>query len=341
MAESVEYDAVGNRFLAGSDMTSIVEIDTLGNFSYFGEGLTSNLGMEIMQGHLFSIVGQDMINVYDLETELLISSVTITGAQFLNGMASNGISKLWVTDFVGRAIYELDFSNLSEATYTALAGMAEIPNLPNGIIYDEANNRLVFVSWNDGVIRQLDLEDNSVNVVIEDLEISNMDGIDMDSQNNYYVASWSPESRITKFSSDFSESEILDIPGISNPADICIANEINLLAIPSFQHDVIFWPLEETTTGNTNIEQSNSNNIDIFPNPSNGKFFVQITNQQWTQVGCQLIDARGVSLNKWTFQHNQMNGLELDLSAYPDGLYTLSISIDGGVKETRNVILAK
>lgn len=339
-AESVEYDPVENRFLVGSDDVSIIEIDSLGDFSYFGNGLDSNLGIEVMDGNLFCIVGEDLMKVYDLATETEIAELSIAGAQFLNGMTSDGVSKIWVTDFVGRAIYEIDFSDLSQPVILELANMDDIPNLPNGITYDEVNNRLVFVSWNDEVIRQLNLEDGSISIVAENIGISNMDGIDLDKENNFYVASWSPESRITKFSSDFSEREVLNIPGVQSPADICVADEINMLAIPSFQHDVIFWPLE-TTTSNNVVHESNGIGVDVFPNPSKGELHIQLSNQDWQDMALQLIDNGGRITNTWLFQNNQRNSLSLDLFEHPNGVYTLSVLLDGRIQGSKKIVIIK
>jgi len=243
--ESVEYDPINNRYLASSDGTSIVAIAPNGALSYFGSGLTADYGMEVMNGTLFAIAGST-IKGYDLATETQVMSLSISGATFLNGMGNNGTNKLWVSDFSAKKIYEVNVADINNPSYTAI--VSNTVTTPNGIVYDGDNNRILFVNWGTGAaIKAVDLGTNMVSNVVANTGLGNIDGIDRDGDGNWYISSWSP-ARITKYNNDFSSSEIITVPGISSPADICYAPETDTLAIPG-GNQILFVGFESSTVG--------------------------------------------------------------------------------------------
>jgi len=261
IGESVEYDPVGNRFFVSSDANSIqiVDADTE-ETSHLGEGLEASFGMEVMNNHLFAIEGSG-VKVYDLETEMLVKTINVTPGNFLNGMTSDGASRIWITDFSALSIQEINYNfETDEHTTTFIA--VELPNTPNGIVYDGPNNRLLFVTWNGGKVNAIDLDNNEFSEVA-DVGLDNMDGIDEDANGSFYVSSWSPQ-RITKFNNDFTESETIEVSGLLNGADICYAKEIGTLAIPSTSNELILVKVEDVF--GSGIENSPSA-FQFWPNP--------------------------------------------------------------------------
>lgn len=245
----MEYDPIYNRYLASDDGTSIVAIAPNGALSYFGLGLQAAYGMEIVGNTLFAI-STTHIKGYDLTSAMPVMDLNIPGASFLNGLGSDGGNRLWASDFTAKEIYEIDITNLSTPTYAIVANLTDLSNRqPNGIVYDGANNRIVFVNWGGSApIKAMDLTTYEVTTVANTL-LSSIDGIDRDALGNWYVASWSP-ARITRYSNDFSSSEIVTVPGINNPADICYAIETDTLAIPG-NNQVLFLGFENPTVGIT------------------------------------------------------------------------------------------
>jgi len=140
--ESVEYDPINNRYLASSDNTAIVAIAPNGALSHFGIGTQASHGMEIIGDALYAVNGSQIMS-YDLNTENQIFGTTISGAGFLNGMASNGVDSIWFTDFSNKDIYVMDINNSS--TYPML--VSNTGETPNGIVYDGENNRCIFTTW--------------------------------------------------------------------------------------------------------------------------------------------------------------------------------------------------
>lgn len=66
------------------------------------------------------------------------------------------------------------------------------------------------------------------------------------------MASWSP-NRITKYSPDFSVSEIITVAGgLSSAADICYANEIDTLAIPNSGNTTVVYVGFDNTPNSLN-----------------------------------------------------------------------------------------
>lgn len=286
--ESVEYDPVNNRYLASSDNSSIISIDPNGALSYFGSGTTADYGMEVMNGVLYAIAGNS-IKGYDLTTENQVVSLTISGAQFLNGMGSNGTDRLWVSDFNGYDIYEIDLTNPSVPTYQMVADQTDLgtSSKPNGIVYDADNNRILIAGWGSNApIRAMDISTYSVTNVVSSTGLGNIDGIDRDAQGNWFISSWTP-ARITKYSNDFLSSEIITVPGISNPADICYAPETDTLDIPG-ANQVLFVGFENPSVG---IEDEN---FDLYRiRYHSGSPVVQFELMKAQHVEMEVVDMNG------------------------------------------------
>jgi DNA-binding beta-propeller fold protein YncE len=159
--ESVEYDHENSRFLV-SNSSSIIAIDSeTQELSFFGDG-EAGYGVEVMNSTLF-VIG-DGIKCYDLTTEEEVMSLNISGSGFLNGMASDGVSRLWVTDFSNNRIYEIDVTDLDNPTSEMV--VANTGSTPNGIVYDETNDRLIFVNWGGSAdIKTVDLDTYEVSTL--------------------------------------------------------------------------------------------------------------------------------------------------------------------------------
>lgn len=261
--ESAEYDPVNHRFLV-SNSTGVMIVDNVGASTQEMPGdAMAQYGMEVIGNVLFAIVGDD-VRGYDLTSGLELTSVTITGAQFLNGMASDGDHLIWVTDFNAKDIFEIDFSDLANPSYVQIA--SNTVSTPNGICYDQSGNRLVFVNWgSSAAIKAVDLSDYSISTIVPNTGVGNIDGIDNDSYGNYYISSWSP-NRITKYNSDFSVSEIITVVGgLSSPADIAYAEEIDTLIIPNSGNNSVRFVGFSTSAVQTSEE--NPFAFNCYPNP--------------------------------------------------------------------------
>jgi len=291
--EAVEYDAANNRFLA-SNGPSVIVVDGNGDeVSFFGSDPESDYGMEVMNGKLFTIVGSH-VKAYELSDGTEVMDYTITGAQFLNGMASDGTSRIWVTDFGAKKIHELDVTDIENPSSTIIVN--NTVNTPNGITYDGANNRLVFVGWGSSAqIKAIDLSDYAVSLLVP-TTLSNIDGIDHDGEGNFYVSSWTP-TRITKFSSEFSIDEIITAPGLSSPADICYALEIDTLAIPNSGNNTITF----VGFGNTSVFDAKDDlfSVEVFPNPVTDSSMIRFSLLKSENVLIRITNMQGQEVKVW------------------------------------------
>lgn len=229
--ESCEFDPLQHRFLV-SNGGSVAIVNGSGTAIGTLPGAASAAyGMEVVNNQLFAINGS-AVKVYALTDGSLLGTANIAGASFLNGMASDGANRIWVTDFSAKKIHEIDFTNLASPVVTVVVSNTSVT--PNGICYDATNNRLVFVAWGSNAsIRAVSLSDYSMTTLVTNTGLGNLDGIDLDAYGNYYVASWSP-NRITKYSSEFTSSSTITVTGgLNSPADIAYAPEIDTLIIPN------------------------------------------------------------------------------------------------------------
>src|SRR6185436_9027659 len=129
--ESVEYDSVNSRWLAGQHNSGevLVVAPVSGSLSYFSTGLTSGPhGIEILGNVLYCCSGAS-IKGFDLTTGSQVFSLNL-GASFLNGLTSDGSNFLFATDFTAKKIYRV---NVSASAYNL---MVTTVKTPNGIVYD-------------------------------------------------------------------------------------------------------------------------------------------------------------------------------------------------------------
>lgn len=284
--ESIEYDAVQNRFFSSANNGSIVQRAANGDVSFFGTGLLSSYGMEVMNNTLFAIAGSSVYG-YDLDTEQQVMQISIAGAGFLNGMASDGNNRLWVTDFSAKRIHEIDVTNYASPSSSLVVN--NTVTTPNGIVFDEVENRLIFVNWGSNApIKQVTLDNYTVSTIAT-TNLGNIDGIDNDSYGNFYISSWSP-NRITKYNSDFSTSEIISAPGISSPADICYAQPIDTLAVPNGNGTVTFVGFTTPTSVKEELLESG---LAVYPNPITQQSYLTFDLQESQQTSVKLLDMKG------------------------------------------------
>ena len=242
--ESVEYDPTGNRwFVSCGNSTMLYTYDAGESWDYFGNA-TANYGMEVVGDYLYAISSGDIV-CYDLNSGMAIDTESVIGSAFLNGMGSHG-NTLVVSDFGTGRIIKVDISdpyNMTSSTLVASTGTQ-----PNGVVIDADGTRAVVVNWGSNPdILGIDIETGEVITLLEDSGLSNSDGIDIDSDGNYYVSSWSP-TFITRFTPDFAYGDIVVSSGLSNPADISYSIELDTLAVAnSGNNQVTFHSFAENT----------------------------------------------------------------------------------------------
>lgn len=236
--ESVVYDAARCRYLVSNwGDGNIVAIDSVGVQSYFNTQMDQAAGLHIVgdvlyaastEGSLTGVVG------FDLETGTNVSVADITERELLNDVTSDGSEYLYVTDCDANVIYRV---RLSDMDYTVLVD--EGLGYPNGIIYDDALNRLLVL--NGGLsarpLLAVDLATTDVSVVVE-TGIGAIDGLSVDANGLTYFSSWTTD-KVYRYDTSFSNPPEVVSQGHSNPADIFVNTMDGILAVPNFNGNTV------------------------------------------------------------------------------------------------------
>ena len=233
--ESVDYDSDGQRYLvSNSSQGQILSYDAINDeLDIFASGVGSGPhGLEVVGEELFACSGS-RLKAYNLITEEQTVNVNL-GASFANGITHKG-NDVFVTDFSGKDIYRYNTVSGNFNMY-----IENLPKTPNGIFYDDIQDRLLVVCWgNNAPIYEIDMADSSYTIVAN-TSLGNCDGIAMDNNGDFYVSAWSNNS-ISKFNSDFSGNSTVVVPNMSSPADIYYNRATDTLAIPNSGNNTVVF----------------------------------------------------------------------------------------------------
>jgi hypothetical protein len=231
--ESIEYDASNDRYLISNTSSgSILARSANGTLNVFKSGISpAPYGLEILGNTVYACCS-GFIKGFDLGTGTQVFNLNL-GATFLNGITSDGISSLFATDFSGKKLYRI------RPAANAFNVMAQnLVQSPNGVVYDQANSRLVFVNWGTNApIKALSLSDSAV-TTLATTTLGNCDGLAWNGLDTWYVSDWTGQ-KIVKFNADFSTAAVTVATGMSSPADIFYNMNSDTLAIPNSGNNTV------------------------------------------------------------------------------------------------------
>jgi hypothetical protein len=324
-AESVEYDGANHRWLVDDNgANSIVSMYPQSSLNIpFASGPTSGPhGIEILNGVAYVCDG-GYIRGYDLASGTNVFNLNLS-ASFLNGLTTDGVNYLFATDFSSsqKKIYRICPANNSFNL------MCTITKQPNGIYYDGANNRCVFVTWGSNApIQAMSLADSTISTLTT-TTYANFDGITRDNAGYWYVTSYSAGTLIRWTPSFTSPSVVMS--SLSSPADIDINTAGDSIAIPnSGGSTVVFY-----TNITTGIPTLTALNFTLSPNPSASDCTVTFDAPQFNSEAI-LTDARGRIVRRVRFSGNKLVIERSDLEA---GIYLLSIINEGKASTAEKII---
>ena len=321
--ESVQFDGANHRWLVGNNGLGTVSSDypnsaTAIAFSTGTPMSTGPHGIEILNGVVYCCDGAN-IQGYNITTGAPVFSLNL-GATFLNGITSDGVNYLFVTDFSAKKIYRV-----CPAT-NSFDIMRSTVKTPNGIIYDGANNRCVFCTWGSNApIQAISLADSMI-TTLSTTTLSNCDGITFDHAGYWYVSAWGNNS-LNRFTPSFTSPTVV-MSGLSSPADICINTNGDSIGIPNNgSNTVVFY-----TNITTGIFSHDENIASVFPNPVRDQLTVNFSEYQ-SSVKIQLFSADGKCVRE-----AEVSGLrsEIEVSDLENGFYILAVT-----DRNKNLILGK
>lgn len=224
--ESIEYHARANRYLISNKSgVGILARDAAGVLTTFTSDPSAPYGIELLAGTLFVLDFSGRVKGYDIDTATPVMNLALTGASFLNGITSNGVDTLYISDFSGKKIYTVDVSDLAAPVQSAPVSTGAAT--PNGLVFDAAANRLLIATWgNAAKILSLDLVPGATPTALINTTLSNIDGIALDCNGAIHVAAWSSCGTsggcVRRFDPPFSLTSAANVVanGLSSPADI-------------------------------------------------------------------------------------------------------------------------
>lgn len=247
--ESVEWDAANNRWLISNTTShAILARSQSGTLTTFVPTTTNGPhGLEILGNVLYACCSGS-IKGYDLTTGTQVFTMNL-GASFLNGLTTDGDSVLYATDFSNKDIFRI---NPTTNKYYTLS--SNTTTTPNGIIYDGANNRCIFIAWGTNApIKAIGLNPPYTISTITTTTLGNCDGITIDHLGYYYVTAWS-NNRMNRFANDFTGGyTVMNSFVLSSPADIdCKFDVIDTVGVPNAGNNTCtFIPLAPPTASFT------------------------------------------------------------------------------------------
>ncbi len=280
--ESVVYDTTGKRyFISNNGANQILARDTSGTLSIFTSSISSGPhGLEIVDTVLYACDGSSMKG-FGLSSGSVVMNLNL-GATFLNGICSDGSNYIYTTDFNAKKIFKI---NIAAQTFTTFC--TGLVKSPNGIIYDGANQRIIWVTWgtNAPIMRAL-LSDSSVSQVTA-TTLGNCDGIVRDGSGRYYVSAWNTQS-IYRFDSAFASAPVAVVTGLSSPADIYYNLTNDSLVSPNAGNNTVTFHYMGAATS---MEENPGHDFLIYPNPASDK--LKIENEKWKIKSVRVFDLMG------------------------------------------------
>lgn len=319
--ESVEGDTLtGDYYIGNTGSKQILRRLPSGDLEVFATGISSGpYGLELVDGVLYAYNGGE-IRGFNVADGTQVFSVQ-TGAAFLNGITHDDSGFLYATDFSGKKIYKIDIAGQASEVF-----VPQTSSTPNGIIFDAANNRLVFVSWGGSAkIVAVSLADGSLTTLLT-TNLSNIDGVAMDGAGNLYVASWGANA-VHRFEPSFTEAPELVVPNLNKPADIYYNLKTDTLAIPNSGNNTVAFAFFGEEPPSSTSSALNDLSLKIYPNPTTSQLFVYAAGL--TQAASFQIFRTDGSLVPAGQGRMEGQNRVLDVSDLPTGTYLLKAHCEG------------
>jgi len=182
--ESIEFDYANNRWLiANNSANNILSRSSVtGAVTVFATCTGGPHGIEIVNDTLYVCAGAN-IKMFNINTAAAIGTISMVST-FLNWITHDN-TYLYSTDFTAKKIYRINIATRAFSIFVASTGTAS----PNGIIYDQPNNRCVFVNWGASApINAMDVTTGAVTLITAST-LGSCDGIAKDGAGNYFISS--------------------------------------------------------------------------------------------------------------------------------------------------------
>jgi sugar lactone lactonase YvrE len=235
--ESVEFHArTGRLLISNTSGGNILARDSIGTLSVFTADPGSPYGIELLGGILY-VLDSGFLRGYDIDSASRVVNLQIANASFLNGITSDGLNTLYLSDFSSspKKIVKVDVTDPAAPVQSVLTTLTPTPN---GLVYDRSGQRLLIATWGTARVLSYDLvAGGTPTTLINVTGYSNIDGIALDCNGSLYVAAWSCPGGggcLRRFDPPFTltSTPITEGGALSAPADIDFGARTGEIAIP-------------------------------------------------------------------------------------------------------------
>ena len=265
LPESAVYDSLNSRYLVSNwGNGNIVQIDSTGTQSIWLSNVQCFAGLHIRDSILYVACREYGVKGFNLNTGENVLDIDIAGATNINDITSDNSGNLYVSYPTGNSIYKINIAT-EQCWLFADSGLS----VPNGLYFDEPNNRLLVVSYRmNSPIQEVSLTDSTVSVIVYP-GLNNLDGITQDNVGNFYVSSWF-NNRVYKLDNTFANSPEIFSNHNDDPADIFFDKQNGVLAVPLFfTHQIEFIEVGTGINISNICAVSETSLMQNFPNPFN------------------------------------------------------------------------
>ncbi len=250
--ESALYSAE-NQAIFVSNIVSGNPIETkrLGNISKYSpdgkliaspwiKGLKAPKGMAIAGKYLYVSDVNQVVKI-DILQEKIVQTAYVSGAKFLNDVASDAQGNVYISDMMTDTIHIWDQKGIRV--------WLKSPALrsPNGL-YTDGKEHILLASWGNpidpttfatkdlGALSSLSLKVSPKTIVEEKSLRGNLDGITADNYGNLWISDWM-SGDVYKVAKNGTAQKVYYLsPGT---ADVTFAKELNLLLIPQMNENKV------------------------------------------------------------------------------------------------------
>lgn len=193
-------------------------------------GLNAPKGLDISGNKLYAADIDTLVEI-DIPSASITHTYQVPDAKFLNDVAAGNDGKIYVSDMVLNRIHMLDNGKFSI--------WLESPDLqnPNGLLVQ--GDSLIEGAWGvmtdgfntdvPGHLKSISLKDKSITIIGDGSSVGNMDGVESDGKNGYYVTDWMA-GKLFHIGRDGNVSPMLTLE--KGMADLEYINDRNLLILP-------------------------------------------------------------------------------------------------------------
>ena len=218
-------------------------------------------------------------------------------------------------------------------------------NSPDGILFDEANNRLLVINSvmaTNGPIEAVNLEDATMTTFIE-TGIAGLDGITRDNYGYTYISSWHTD-KVYRYDENFTNPPEEIAGGYTAPGDIYFNKQDNILVVPDFfTHSVDFIPIAYTEVGEVEYPPNDFKLMQNYPNPFNPSTKIEYRTQNPGHATLKVYNVLGHEVATLVNEEKPAGKYEVEFSAIGEltsGVYFYQLKA-GYYIETKKMLLIK